>query len=167
MGRGIEIELIKGIHPGLILERELQKRSLPRGRFAISIGEYPQTLGAVIKGRRQMNANLSIKLERELGFEEGFFMVLQAYYDIKVALQRVSSSPNIEKFRHVLFWDTKIENIDWIGHKESVIRRVFERGNDVEKLEIKRFYGDAEVAKIMASPAANSYTIRNPLKTQK
>ena len=31
----INLSLIKGIHPGLILERELKKRKLAKGKFAL------------------------------------------------------------------------------------------------------------------------------------
>ena len=43
------IAIIKGIHPGFILERELKERKLPKRRFAISINEYPQLLGDITK----------------------------------------------------------------------------------------------------------------------
>jgi hypothetical protein len=32
-----------------------------------------------------------------------------------------------------LFWDTKMESLNWEKQKNAVIRRVFERGNDIEK----------------------------------
>jgi hypothetical protein len=40
----------------------------------------------------------------------------------------------------VLFWDTDITKIDWQKQSAAVILRIFERGNDIEKEEIKRFY---------------------------
>lgn len=46
----------------------------------------------------------------------------------------------------MLFWDTKLENIDWQKHKRSVIRRLFERGNHEQIEEIIRFYGRDVVA---------------------
>ncbi|MCK7541694.1 MAG: hypothetical protein MZV63_67810 [Marinilabiliales bacterium] len=45
----------------------------------------------------------------------------------------------------MLFWDTKMENIDWKKQKNAVIKRVFERGNDIEKEEIIRFYGQENI----------------------
>ncbi len=36
----------KGIHPGIILDRELKKRSLKQRPFALSINEHPQTFNA-------------------------------------------------------------------------------------------------------------------------
>lgn len=144
-----DISIIKGIHPGLILERELKKRDLRKGRFALSVNEFPQTIGAIIKGKRRMNAALSLKIEEALGFEEGFFMVLQAYYDIKEEKLSHRSTPDLTKLRKVLFWDTDMGKIDWQSYRKSVIKRVFERGNEEEKAEITRFYGENVIHEVL------------------
>ncbi len=39
-----KIEILKGIHPGKIIARELQKRGISQRAFAASIGEHSQTL---------------------------------------------------------------------------------------------------------------------------
>lgn len=146
-----EISLIKGIHPGLILERKLREKKLKKSRFAITIREYPQTLTAITKGKRAMNPALAFKIEQTLGLEEGYFMVLQAFYDMKEERLRQHSgvgTPELFKLRPGLFWDTDINTIDWHGQKRAVIERVIERGNDEEKAEIKRFYGEKAFNKI-------------------
>lgn len=144
------LSIIKGIHPGLILDRELKRRHLRRGPFAISIHEYPQTMGSVIKGKRKMNPDLSLKIEDALGIEEGFFMTLQVFYDIRELKKKDQRShPDFTKLRRALFWDTKPENINWEAQKNSVIKRVFERGNETEKNEITRFYGIEAINKIV------------------
>ena len=53
------------------------------------------------------------------------------------------------KLRRVLFWDTKMENIDWEKQKKAVIKRVFERGDEIEKEEIVRFYGQEKINNIL------------------
>lgn len=63
------IETLKGLHPGLFLQRELGIRKLKSGQFAESIGEHPQTLSAIIRGRRSMNTPLSLRIEQALGLE--------------------------------------------------------------------------------------------------
>ena len=37
-----KIEILKGLHPGVYLQRELNKHRLKSGHFAESIGEHPQ-----------------------------------------------------------------------------------------------------------------------------
>ncbi len=145
-----DIQIIKGIHPGIVLERELKKRKLAKGRFALSISEYPQTIGAITKGKRDMNTSLSIKVEQALGIDEGYFMILQVYHDIKKAKQQqqTNNQPNLSLIRPALFWDTSITKIDWEKQKRSVIKRVFERGNEQEKEEIIRFYGKQTIEEI-------------------
>ena len=137
-----DLSIIKGIHPGIILERELRQRNLNKGPFAISLKEYPQTLVSITKGKRRMNINIALKIEEALGIEEGYFMILQVYHDIEEAKRsQKREHPDLSKLRRVLFWDTKMENINWEKQKKAVIKRVFERGNDPEKKEITRFYG--------------------------
>lgn len=136
------ISIIKGLHPGFFVERELKKRKLTKGRFAISLNEYPQTLVSITKGKRNMNTALALKIEKALNLEEGYLMILQAYYEIEqVKKKQIATHPTLSKFRKVLFWDTSFEKIDWQKHKTSIIKRVFERGNESEKKEITRFYG--------------------------
>lgn len=145
-----QLSIIQGIHPGLILERELKKRKLRKGRFAISLQEYPQTLVSITKGKRRMNTRLALKIEKSLSIEEGYFMILQTYFDIEEEKRTQNKNhPDFNKLRRILFWDTKIENINWEKQKKAVINRVFERGNDLEKKEIIRFYGKKIINNIL------------------
>jgi plasmid maintenance system antidote protein VapI len=155
------ISIIKGIHPGLILERELKNRKLPKGTFAHTIHEFPQTITAITKGKRRMNPALSLKIEQALGLEEGYFMVLQAYFDIAQEKKKVSENyhPDLSTFRAVVFWDTDMRHIDWDKHKLSVINRVFERGNEQEIQEIIRFYGKDLVLKHLGKRPVTSNII--------
>jgi antitoxin HigA-1 len=147
-----ELSIIKGIHPGLILERELKQRKLSKGPFALSLKEYPQTLGSITKGKRRMNINLASKIEKALGIEEGYFMILQVYHDIEEAKKNQNKEhPDFTKLRRVLFWDTKMESINWEKQRKAVIKRVYERGDDSEKKEINRFYGLDNINDILKS----------------
>ena len=149
------IEKYKGIHPGLILERELKKRSLKKGPFALSLQEYPQTLNSITKGLRGLTPALSIKIDKALGLEEGTMLLLQAYYEIKREQQKDTAleRPDLSVLRKTLFWDTDINKIDWKQQYKAVIQRVFERGNDSEKNEILRFYGKDKIKAVTGSGA--------------
>lgn len=76
-------EKYRGIHPGQVLKRELKKRSLKQRPFALSIGEHPQTLNAIITERRDLNTALALRIEDKLGLQEGSLVLLQAFYDRK------------------------------------------------------------------------------------
>ena len=142
------IDIIKGIHPGKFVDRELKKRNLNQRQFALSIGEHPQTLSAIIKGNRRMNVTLSINIEEQLELEEGFLMTLQVFYDIKEAKKDSTYKPDLSKFRKVTFWDTSFDKIDWKQNKVAVIKRIFSRGTEIEQEEIIRFYGKEVVDKV-------------------
>ncbi len=145
------LQILKGIHPGFVLERELEKRHLRKGVFALSLQEYPQTLTAITKGKRGMNTSLALKIEEALGLEEGYFMILQVYYDIEQEKKKQNKlRTDLPQLRPVLFWDTKINTIDWEKQKKAIIKRVFERGNEMEKNEIIRFYGAQTVDAILS-----------------
>ena len=123
------LDTIKGIHPGFVLERELKKRMLGKGQFAISLGEFPQTLTAITKGKRRMNIPLAMKIENSLSLEEGFLMTLQLYYDIEQQKKKLNrdaaQKPDLSKIRKVLFWDTDITKIDWQKQKKSCFTEDF------------------------------------------
>ncbi|WP_107821596.1 helix-turn-helix transcriptional regulator [Mangrovibacterium marinum] len=160
------ITILKGIHPGFILDRELKKRRLPKRRLAMLIDEYPQLLGDITKGKRRINPSLSIRLGDALGIDESFFAVLQAYYDIEQQKKKQTQHehPNLKLLRPVLFWDTAINSINWAKSKTSVIRRVFERGNEQEIGEIIRFYGEQEVQAILAQLSNRSSILENNIQ---
>lgn len=79
------MERFKGIHPGLILERELKRRAIKPSPFARSIDTQRQIFNAIIKGQRGIPVPLSLKVDQALGFEEGTFALLQTFYEIKNA----------------------------------------------------------------------------------
>lgn len=145
-----EIDIVKGIHPGLYLDHKIREKHMKKGQLALSVNEYPQTLTTITKGNRDMNTSLALKLEKVLDLEEGTLMILQVYYDIKQEKKKLElEKPDLSKIRSVIFWDTNLHAIEWNRQYESVIRRVFERGNEIEKKEITRFYGKEKINHVL------------------
>jgi plasmid maintenance system antidote protein VapI len=140
-----EISIVKGIHPGLMLDRKLKERNLQVNEFALSINESPERLNAITKGDSLLNTSLALKIETALGIEEGYFMILQVFYNIKEEKRKQQEHlrPSLSLIRRAIFWDTDINKIEWITQRRAVIERILERGNDLEINEIKRFYGDS------------------------
>ena len=154
------IEKYKGIHPGIILERLLSQKGISQRPFALSIGEYPQTINAITKGKRRLNTALALKIEEKLNLEEGSLALLQTYFDIKEEKNKLKqNTPDLTLLRKSLFWDTDISKIDWQRQSVAVIKRVFERGNDIEKEEIKNFYKSDEIKMALAYGTRKPYTI--------
>lgn len=154
------IDKYKGIHPGKILERLLKQKGISQRPFALSIDEYPQTINAISKGRRKLNTPLALKIEKKLNLEEGTLALLQTYFDIKEEKNKEKQkTPNLNLLRMALFWDTDMSKIDWQNQSSAVIKRVFERGNDIEKEEIKRFYTNDKIKEALSKAIRKPYTI--------
>lgn len=159
------LEKYKGIHPGMILERELKKRKLKKAPFAISLDEYPQTLNEITKGRRGITPALSLKIDKALELDEGTMLVLQAYHEIEKEKLKNEDRPNLSLLRSALFWDTDIDKINWSKQYKAVIKRVYERGNMKEQSEIVRFYGTEKVREsISSNPLESSLKILNHIE---
>lgn len=144
-------EKYRGIHPGIILERELRKRNLAQRSFALSVGLARQSFNQIIKGKRSLPLPAALKIDRELNIEEGTLALLQTYYEIEKEKRKLlqENRPNMELLRKSLFWDTDSETIDWTRQARAVILRVFERGNLTEKKEILRFYGPEKIRQVL------------------
>jgi antitoxin HigA-1 len=143
------LETLKGTPAGAYLEWELKKRGIAKSRLALEVGEYPQTLVAIIKGKRKLSTSLAFRIEKKLGLEEGLLMMLQVFHEIKEEKLRTQKKPDLSKLRRGLFWDTDINTIDWEKYKQAVIERVFQRGDESEKQEIENFYGSETVKRIL------------------
>ncbi len=70
----------KATHPGEILREELLERGIKQKDFAEQIGMQPSHLNAFIKGKRNMNEDLAIKLEKHLGIPYNVWMNLHNNY---------------------------------------------------------------------------------------
>ncbi|MCP4052831.1 MAG: HigA family addiction module antidote protein [Mesoflavibacter sp.] len=147
-----KIAKVKGVHPGLILQREIKRNNIKSSQLAMAINEHKQTISAIINQKRGINPELSIKLAQYFHTEEDYFMILQAGYEVKTKLANYNTKkPNLNNIRKVLFWDTNFDKIDWNKNKRAIIKRVLERGNNIEINEIIEFYGKATVATVAKS----------------
>jgi len=149
----LDINIIKGVHPGVIIERELRIRNISVEQFAREIDEDPAMIQKLITQKMKLKPSISLKIEQIFGLEEGTLLILQAYYEVAKEKHRQQKNyhPDLRVFRPVVFWDTNIKTIDWDKSKSAVVQRVFERGNALEIEEIIRFYGKNQVEDIMAN----------------
>jgi len=158
-----KIDIYRGIAPGKIIGKDLEKSGQSQRGFAASIGEHFQTINAIIKGRRPLTTELSLKIEQALGYNEGALLTLQAYYDIAEFKRRQASESvkGIPDIRRSLFWDTDFDKIDWGRYRNGIIQRVLERGTKAEQKEIARFY-HVDPTRLDDYKPTNSYRMRIP-----
>lgn len=71
---------VRAIHPGEILREELQERGIKQKDFAKQIGVQATHLNAFIRGKRNLNDDLAMKLERHLGIPYKTWMNLHSGY---------------------------------------------------------------------------------------
>ena len=96
--------------------------------------------------------NVFVTIEKALNINiEGFFFKIQANHDIYTFIMKEERKkhPDLSKLSKGLFWDTRIDKINWIRNKEWVIQRAFEYGNDIEIKEIIRFYGIETIKQVI------------------
>lgn len=141
------IDILKGIHPGNLMERDMKKMGLNQRILADKTNIPYQTINAILAGRRNLTTSQALKVEHVLGYEEGLLLILQAYHEIKSVKEAefARQYPDKPNIRRILFWDIDFDRINWGMYKNSVIKRVLERGNRKEVEEIKRFYGLSDI----------------------
>lgn len=134
------IEAYKGIPPGKIIARNLEKRGLSQRKLSEEIGEHYQTMNAIIMGSRHLTISQSLKLDKALGFPDGFFAIVQTYYLIALAQKgRIEEKP-VPSIRSVVFWDIDPEKLDWNKNKDFIVSRVNQRGNKEEIENVRKYY---------------------------
>ncbi len=136
------LDIIKGIHPGKLIERDLVRKHLTQRYLAHETGIPYQTINAIIAGKRNLTTGQAMKIGSLLSYEESFLSILQTHYEIKQHKEKAlaelyDKSPRIRKS---LFWDADFDKINWAKYKKVVIQRVAERGSKDEINEITRFY---------------------------
>ncbi len=120
---------------GKILETVLKKKGMTQSELASQSGEYATRISEYINGKRKFTAKSSYILENVLGIHiNGFFFLIQANHEVYCYRMQKEREihPDLSKLSKALFWDTRMDKINWISNKAWVIRRVFEYGNEQE-----------------------------------
>lgn len=79
---GKEIHTNVALHPGDILQDELDARSIQKTIFAGQLGMKPGHLSELLHGKRHVSAATALKLEKLLGIAAEYWMRVQVYYDL-------------------------------------------------------------------------------------
>jgi addiction module HigA family antidote len=75
---------LKNIHPGeVLLEEFLKPLVISQNHLARDIHVSPRRINEIVLGRRSITADTDLRLSRALGTSEGFWLGLQADYDLE------------------------------------------------------------------------------------
>src|SRR5215213_6189347 len=72
------------LHPGRLLKRELDARSISANRLALDLGVPSGRITDILNGRRSISADTAVRLGRYFGNGAQFWLDLQGQYDIAV-----------------------------------------------------------------------------------
>jgi addiction module HigA family antidote len=75
---------LKNIHPGeILLEEFLIPMNISQNQLARDMGVPPRLINEIVHGKRGITADTDLRLSRALGTSEGFWLGLQADYDLE------------------------------------------------------------------------------------
>ena len=70
------------VHPGEVLQDELEEIGLTQTALAKHIGVLPKTVNEICRGKRGISAEMAIKLSKALGGSPQFWLNLQNNWDL-------------------------------------------------------------------------------------
>ena len=70
------------VHPGEVLQDELEEINLSQAALAQHIGVLPKTINEICRGKRGISAEMAMKLSKALGGNPQFWLNLQNSWEI-------------------------------------------------------------------------------------
>lgn len=84
------------VHPGRILKRELQARSLSANKLALALRVASGRITSILNGKRAITPETALRLARYFGNSPQFWMNLQTSYELQVAEQTIGERVTAE-----------------------------------------------------------------------
>src|SRR3990167_1716214 len=99
---------LKNIHPGeVLLEEFLIPMNISQNKLACDINVPPRRINEIVHAKRSISADTDLRLSRALGTSEGFWLGLQANYDLEE--KKTSLKSKLSKIRSLVPADSFIE----------------------------------------------------------
>ncbi|MHB1146701.1 MAG: HigA family addiction module antitoxin [Lutibacter sp.] len=138
-------------HPGILLADEMEANGYNQIDLAKLIDIKRSQLNEIIKGKRNINAELALLLEKALGIDADFWMEAQKNYDLDKA--RIEAK-NKEQLEAIEIWNVaKVFIPVPFFKKEKVIG-----GNPVtDNQKIREIYGVANLDQLAAMSVQSNY----------
>ncbi len=84
------------VHPGMVLQDELNELNISQAVLAEHIGVLPKTVNEICRGKRGISAEMAMKLSQALGASPQFWLSLQNNWEISQV-----KSPNIKSIEKI------------------------------------------------------------------
>lgn len=98
---------LKNIHPGeVLLEEFLLPMMISQNMLARDIGVSPRRINEIVHGKRAVTADTDLRLSKALGTSEGFWLGLQADYDLEE--KKVSIRSQLNKIQKLVNFDLSL-----------------------------------------------------------
>lgn len=78
------------LHPGEVLQMEIEALKLKKTEFAAQLNIQASQLSELLHEKRHISAQMAIRLETLLGIDAEFWMRLQSAYDIAIERDRLA-----------------------------------------------------------------------------
>jgi addiction module HigA family antidote len=86
--------VLRPVHPGRTLARELDARGLSANALALKLRVPANRLTEILRGQRAISAETALRLGRYFGTGAVFWMTLQGNYDLALAEQELGDRIN-------------------------------------------------------------------------
>lgn len=85
-------ELLPNLHPGeILLEEFMRPLGLSQNALARSLRVPPRRINELVHGKRAVTADTDLRLARYFGMSEGFFLGLQADYELMERKRQIAA----------------------------------------------------------------------------
>lgn len=95
-------------HPGEIIKDELEAREMSQAELASLIGMEKTQLNEVIKGKRNITADMAILLEKALSIDADYWMTAQKNYELDLARIDEKNQAKIQQLEEWNIWKEQI-----------------------------------------------------------
>lgn len=86
-------DLLHNPHTGeILLEEFLKPLGLSQSALARAVGVPPRRINEIVLGKRAVTADTDLRLARYFGMSEGFFLRLQADYDLEEQKRKLGAA---------------------------------------------------------------------------
>jgi len=89
-----------GVSPGSVLREKIEKRlGISQDRLAKALGVSRLTINEIVNEKRNVTAEMALKLAKALGTDPEFWLTLQQGFDLARARERCGDLPGVEVLR--------------------------------------------------------------------